>query len=524
MRERRIAVGLFCVLFCFCIGAVGGERFIMPKTLTVTKACLMDKIKGGWAGQTIGVTYGGPTEFCYRSVMIPDSVVIPWEDNCIADMMRRNPGLYDDIYMDLTFVEVFDRLGVDAPVDSLANAFADAGYNLWHANQAARYNIKRGIRPPMSGHWKNNPHADDIDYQIEADFAGLMSPAMPNSASEISDRVGHIMNYGDGWYGGVYMGAMYSLAFVTSDIETIVTEALRTIPRGTFFRRCMEAVIESWRQHPDNWKETWQMLLRDWNSEDYGCSEGALDRLNISATINSAYVIMGLLYGGGDFAKTLDISTRCGQDSDCNPASAGGILGTAIGYDAIPEYWLKPLRAAEDIDFKYTASSMSRTYEMSFSQALEMIRRGGGKVTDNSVTIRCQRPRPVRREVSFEGIVAKSRQRIDVVLEAPSGGEARVETGFDAVCRGITVCGAYYCGDRSSVARLALTVDGVEQPIVELPASYHDRKFEIYWNYSLPRGAGRGAEGDKHSFTLRWLNPVADAKISITDAVLYDKK
>ena len=96
--------------------------------------------------------------------------------------------------MDLTFVDVFDRLGLDAPVDSFAMAFATAGYTLWHANQSARYNILQGIMPPASGHWLNNPHADDLDYQIEADYAGLMSPGMPNTASEISDKIGHIMN------------------------------------------------------------------------------------------------------------------------------------------------------------------------------------------------------------------------------------------------------------------------------------------------------------------------------------------
>ena len=62
---------------------------------------------------------------------------------------------------------------------------------------------------------------------------------------------------------------------------------------------------------------------------------------NIDAVLNSAYIIIGLLYGEGDFGKTIDISTRCGHDSDCNPASSGGILATIIGYDALPEYWKK---------------------------------------------------------------------------------------------------------------------------------------------------------------------------------------
>src|SRR5699024_9609383 len=112
------------------------------------------------------------------------------------DTYEHAPGLYDDIYMDLTFVEVFEKKGLDAPTQAFANAFAQADYTLWHANQSARYNILNGIDPPKSGHWLNNPHADDIDYQIESDYAGLMAPGMPNTASEISDKIGHIMNYG----------------------------------------------------------------------------------------------------------------------------------------------------------------------------------------------------------------------------------------------------------------------------------------------------------------------------------------
>ena len=53
--------------------------------------------------------------------------------------------------------------------------------------------------PPASGHWKNNPHADAIDFQIEADFIGMICPGMVNTASDFSDKIGHIMNYGDGW-------------------------------------------------------------------------------------------------------------------------------------------------------------------------------------------------------------------------------------------------------------------------------------------------------------------------------------
>lgn len=191
-------------------------------TFVTTKDVLKDKIKGGWAGQTIGVTFGAPVEFQYNGTIINPYHKIPWYDGLIKKSMIDAPGIYDDLYMDITFVEVMEKEGLDAPVTSHAKVFANAGYALWHANQASRYNILNGIPAPESGFWKNNPHADCIDYQIEADFAGLMSPAMPNTASAISDKIGHIMNYGDGWYGGVYMGAIYTLAFTSNDINYIV--------------------------------------------------------------------------------------------------------------------------------------------------------------------------------------------------------------------------------------------------------------------------------------------------------------
>ena len=88
--------------------------------------------------------------------------------------------------MDLTFLNVVEKEGIDAPAERFADAFAHAGYQLWHANQMARYNILRGMKPPASGNWKNNPDADDIDFQIESDFIGLMSPGM----AKIGRRVG----------------------------------------------------------------------------------------------------------------------------------------------------------------------------------------------------------------------------------------------------------------------------------------------------------------------------------------------
>ena len=500
-------VAILSLILMSACGNIGTEQKI-PSKLKLTPEELMNKIKGGWAGQTIGVTYGGPTEFRYQSKMIPDDVQVPWgEQEYVQKMMTENSWLYDDIYMDLTFVEVFERLGVDAPVDSLAMAFANAGYTLWHANQAARYNILNGIMPPLSGDWRYNPHADDIDYQIEADYAGLMAPAMPNTASEISDKVGHIMNYGDGWYGGVYMGAMYSIAFASDNIEFIVTEALKTIPAESKFYRCMNDVIECWRANPDDWRVAWDMLDKKWN-EDIACSEGALRPFNIDATINSAYVIIGLLYGEGDFGRTLDISMRCGQDSDCNPASAGGILGTAIGYDNIPEEWLAPLRKAEDVKFAYTNSSLNDTYRMSYSHALQLIEREGGKVSADKIVIKCQQPEAVRLEQSFPNLKPRERVNIRKSLTEPST--------FEADCAGLLICGEVKSADKSYIAEVEITIDGKTKEVVKMPANWTIRRFEVYHNFELAAG--------HHTVQMRWLNPTKEASIELYDVLLLDKE
>jgi hypothetical protein len=113
-------------------------------------------------------------------------------------------------------------------------------------------------------------------------------------------------------------------------------------------------------------------------------------------------VVIGLLYGNGDFGKTIEISTRCGQDADCNPSSAAGILGAMVGYDKIPAYWKLGLKEAEDIDFKYTSTSLNDVYEIGFKHALQNIKNNGGSVSENTVSIPYAAPKAVAFEQSFD--------------------------------------------------------------------------------------------------------------------------
>lgn len=517
MKSIFITVMLSLLLVLSCNNekkSTSMKQVDYPVEFTLAKADLMDKIKGGWAGQVIGCTYGGPTEFQYNGTMIQDYVPIPWNDSLMEFWYTNIPGLYDDIYMDLTFVEVFEKEGLDAPASSHAKAFAYADYMLWHANQAARYNIMNGLEPPASGHWENNPHADDIDFQIEADFAGLMNPGMVNSSSEVCDRVGHIMNYGDGWYGGVYVAAMYSLSFWSDDVEFIVREALKTIPEQSEFYQCISDVIGWYEANPSDWKQTWFEAERKWSS-DIGCPDGVFVPFNIDAKINAAYIVIGLLYGEGDFGKTIDISTRCGQDSDCNPASSGGILGTILGYDGIPENWMQGLDRVEDMDFKYTTISLNDTYDMGYRQAVEMVKRNGGEELEDVLKIRVEEPEAVKFEKAFDGHYPVDRIRARWTGTAlVSGG--KTEHNFEFTGKGFVLRGGArkLSGTEEDMKlEVEVYVDGELHELAVLPTGYQGRRHEVSWKYNL-------SDGD-HQVRVVWINPTRGYRLDLGDVIVY---
>lgn len=318
------------------------------------------------------------------------------------------------------------------------------------------------------------------------------------------------MCYGDGWYGGVYVAALYASAFVYDDIHTVVTEALKVIPAGSNYYKCMQDVI-AWCSENRDWKTTWQLVEDKW-ADEINCPQGTKAPFNIDAKLNSAYVVMGLLYGDGDMDRTLEVSTRCGADSDCNPATAGGILGTMLGYSRISEKWLKNIREVEDLNFDHTDISLNKVYRMSFDHALKMIERNGGTVDGDKVVIKIQKPEPVRLEQSFEGLSLVEKRSVNY-----KNFKKLYTYDFDGsaiVCRGKVNSKKNLC-PKDYVAELAVTIDGNKE-IVRMPADFASRKFDIYWNYDLPEG--------KHTMTILWLNPIAEANVVLQDVVVYTTK
>jgi len=377
-------------------GVSGQEKF---RRLPVK--VYVDKMKGGWAGQMAGVGWGAPTEFKWKGQIIPADRMPKWHPRTINQFRQ------DDIYVEMTFLRTLEVYGLDASIRQAGIDFANSGYPLWHANRAGRDNLRRGIAPPDSGHPQFNKHADDIDYQIEADYSGLIAPGMPNFAIKLGEVFGRLMNYGDGLYGGQFVGGMYAEAFFEDDPVKIVEAGLKCIPKGSQYHECISDVLKWHAADQDDWQKTWQLINEKYHLNPkyrrFSCS-GPKGSFNIDAKINGAYIVMGMLYGKRDPDETIVISTRCGQDSDCNPSSAGGVLFTTIGFSKLPERFTSAIDPKGK--FSHTPYTFPKLIEVCRKLVRQAVLAGGGRVEkgdDGEVfVIPVKQPQPTRLEQCWE--------------------------------------------------------------------------------------------------------------------------
>jgi len=382
-----------CLLFCLawftaCSKSDSTYRQISPGDLK-------DKIAGGWAGKMIGVTYGGPTEFRAQGTTFEDTIF--WKPADIANSVWQ-----DDLYVQLTFLMTMDQYGEGAPAKKYQEMFAKAGYSLWHANVQARKNYFDSIFPPLSGEPAYNLHADDIDFQIESDYIGFMCPGLPQKAVQLCDKTGRIMNYGDGLYGGIFVAALYAEAFFSDSIRHIVAHALQSIPYESEYAEIIRDVIALHSHYPDDWREAWKELEAKWGFVDI-CGAGST--FNIDAKLNGAYIAMGLLYGDGDPYKTMEVSTRCGQDSDCNPSNAMAVLGVMKGLSNLPVEMQQGIEAVKDSVFIFTDYTFARAVENTYKYALSFIQEAGGTANDKVIRVKVQPPQAPAFEESFPNVV-----------------------------------------------------------------------------------------------------------------------
>jgi hypothetical protein len=372
----RFGTGIGCLLLAGCVTAICSKSFCEEYRRLPVKE-YADKMKAGWIGQMVGVGWGGPTEFRVKGKIMGAEAMPQWRPEMVNQFRQ------DDIYVEMTFLQTLEQHGLDVSIRQAGIDFANSGYNLWHANRAGRDNLRKGIAPPDSGHPQFNKHADDIDYQIEADYSGLIAPGMPNLVIELGEKFGRLMNYGDGMYAGQFVGGMYAEAFFEDDMVKIVQAGLKCIPPDSQYAEMVRDMLAWHEKNPTDWQQTWHWLEEKYHKNPkytHGlCSgPGGENAFSIDAKLNGAYIIMGLLYGEGDPDETIIISTRCGQDSDCNPSNAGGVLFTTIGFSQLPERFTSALDA--NGKFSHTPYDFPKLIEVSKKLVREALQRGGGRV------------------------------------------------------------------------------------------------------------------------------------------------
>lgn len=403
MKRSGTTLSLFAILIASFLAAPAAN--VAPGVRRLPLKEYRDRMAAGWIGQMAGVARAAPTEFRYRDRIMPEADMPRWQPRLINDAFGQ-----DDLYVEMTFLRSLEQHGLDASIRQAGIDFANSRYPLWCANQAGRTNLRRGIAPPDSGHPRFNRCPNDIDYQIEADFSGLISPGMPGRVVALGETFGRLMNYGDGVYGGQFVGGLYAEAFFTTDRVRLVESALGCIPADSQYAEMVRDVLGWYRAHPDDWEKTWRLCQKKYREDPVyqKASNGGID-----VKINGAYVLIGLLHGNGDPDRTITLSARCGQDSDCNPSSAAGVLFTTLGRARVPERFTRALDPKRT--FSHTPYTFPRLLEVCEKLTRQAVTRAGGRTETDAggvetfvIPVTAAKPGPLERSWA-PGPIAGSR-------------------------------------------------------------------------------------------------------------------
>ncbi|MDA3939984.1 MAG: ADP-ribosylglycohydrolase family protein [Spirochaetia bacterium] len=215
----------------------------------------------------------------------------------------------------------------------------------------AYLNLKNGITAPDSGSIKVNGKAiaEQIGGQIFIDSWGLVTPDNYKKAAEYASMAASVGHDGNGIYGAVFVAALISMAFSRSDVPEMIEDALELIPNDSNYVRVVKSVRDFYLANPNTDQDDWR-ACRDFLASDFGYDKypGVCHIIP-----NSGVIALALYYGRGDFARTIEIATMSGWDTDCNAGNVGTILGVMAGPEGIPDKYSGPIN-----DF-HAASSIS---------------------------------------------------------------------------------------------------------------------------------------------------------------------
>jgi hypothetical protein len=289
-----------------------------PTILVLSRTEYLDRVQAIWTAQMIAQMTGVRFEHQQASTL----PVTP---------LTHLPGyapVDDDYYYEMVAVRAFEKYGIGLTVAQLGQQWLENNAGSWGSSEQALILLKRGIKPPDTGHPKYNKLWWTIGPQFSSDIYGALAPGMPNVAATMARNLGHINGYAEGTDGAVFVSGMISLGFTESDTRSIVRKAASLIHLDSPYRKCLDMTIAmaDSGSTPD---QIFQAINDRWGIE-YPATNNAV--------VNGGVVATSVWFGNGDFGKTLQLAVHAADfaDTDCNAANSASVVAAMHGMKALP--------------------------------------------------------------------------------------------------------------------------------------------------------------------------------------------
>jgi ADP-ribosylglycohydrolase len=293
-----------------------------------------ERVYAGVLGKIIGVYLGRPVEgWSYERITSELGEIAGYVHERLGKPLVVTD---DDIAGTFTFLRALPDHGCRRDLtpaeigDTWLNYIIEGRTILWwgglgrSTEHTAYLRLKSGVPAPRSGSMALNGDviAQQIGAQIFIDGWGLVAPGDPELAADLARRAASVSHDGEAIYGAQVIAAMVAQAFLVSDVEALIDTATRLIPQDSLINRLINDVRE-WHALDGDWRVTRLRIADRYGYERYGGS--------CHIVPNHALVVLALLYGRGDFQRSLTIVNTSGWDTDCNSGNVGCVLGVAKG-------------------------------------------------------------------------------------------------------------------------------------------------------------------------------------------------
>lgn len=284
-----------------------------------------------WVGQLIGNAAGRATEGLYSNSFPNPADSVPWQIKLVWDAD-------DDTDVEYLALHILYDCGFDCNSFQIASKWIEhmSAEGIYVANKQAWRLMLDGSIPPQTGGRTLNEHWYSIDAQICTEILGAVSPGLPQAAIDLAGRFGRITNDGFAVHAAQFYAAMYAHAFFEPNVVDLVLHGLDAIPASSRTSAVVTDVLAWYLEDVNDGVPDWRATRHRLYDTYQGANSFGRYYHWAESAINTGATVLALLYGGGDFKQTVQIGVLAGWDCDCNPATAGGLLGIIHGFSGLP--------------------------------------------------------------------------------------------------------------------------------------------------------------------------------------------